>query len=126
MVRHPAYRRKKYESKIDGDVVKQRFAAMKETMQEQVDAAFTELASLEDSVKTEILEPEGIPSVFIPAYLNVARQIWKLTKRFTGKTLEVEAHIVANKWYERGLKPDILNAILAKFGIAEKTFPATG
>jgi len=126
MVRDQVYRRAKYAAKVDPDVVKARIGALKETMTEQTDALFAELAALETSVKQEILEPAGVKSIMIPMYLNVARQLYKLTKKFSAQTLQAEAHTVVDKWYERGLQGTILNALLAKFGIPEKTFPAGG
>jgi len=126
MVRDEVYRRKKYMAKVTGDAAKLRFDALKETMDEQIQARFAELATLETEIKRDILEPEGVSSIFIPQYLNVARQLYKLVQKFSGETLKNEAHVVLNKWFERGLKPDLLNAIAAKFGIPPKTFPSGG
>jgi hypothetical protein len=117
MVREQVYRQKKYEAKLTGDVVKARFDALKEVMAEQTSARFGELASIEDSVKKEILEPAGVPSIQIPFYLNVARELYSKSRTFTGETLKNEAHAIANKWVGRGLNKELVNRILQKFGV---------
>jgi hypothetical protein len=117
MVREQVYRQKKYEAKLTGDVVKARFDALKEVMAEQTSARFGELATIEDSVKKEILEPAGVPSIQIPFYLNVARELYSKSRTFTGETFNTEATLVAQKWVARGLQKEIVNRILQKFGV---------
>jgi hypothetical protein len=116
MVRPQAYRQKKYEVKIDADVIRSRFAGLKPMMVEQTAAKFTDLAANETNVKA-VIEPLGIPTIQIPFYLNYARELYSLTQRFSGKTLENEARILASKWKARGLTEDILIKIAAQFGI---------
>jgi hypothetical protein len=117
MVREQVYRQKKYEAKVVGDVVKARIDALKEVMAEQTSARFGELASIEESVKKNILEPAGVPSIQIPFYLNIARELYSKSRVFTGETLKMEAHMIANKWIARGLRKDLVNQILTKFGV---------
>jgi hypothetical protein len=116
MVRPQAYRQKKYEVKIDADVIRSRFAGLKPMMVEQTAAKFTDLAANETNVKA-VIEPLGIPTIQIPFYLNYARELYSLSQRFSGKTLENEARILASKWKARGLTEDILIKIAAQFGI---------
>jgi hypothetical protein len=116
MVRSQTYRQKKYEVKIDADVIRSRFAGLKPIMVEQTAAKFTDLAANETNVKA-VIEPLGIPTIQIPFYLNYARELYSLTQRFSGKTLENEAKILASKWKARGLTEDTLIKIAAQFGI---------
>jgi len=116
MVRPQVYRIKKYENKIVGDVVKARFDALKETMAEQQSVRFSDLVNLENTVKS-IVEPEGVATILIPHYLNFGRELYSLTQRFSGATLNTEATLVFQKWKARGLSVDILKAIGNAFGI---------
>jgi hypothetical protein len=116
MVRSQTYRQKKYEVKIDADVIRSRFAGLKPIMVEQTAAKFTDLAANETNVKA-VIEPLGIPTIQVPFYLNYARELYSLTQRFSGKTLENEAKLLGAKWKARGLTEDTLIKIAAQFGI---------
>jgi hypothetical protein len=116
MVRPQVYRQKKYVAKIDPDVVRSRFVAQKDSMAEQTTAKFTDLASMEGSVKA-ILEPLGINTIQFPFYLNYGRELYKLTSNFSGATLSQEAQIKFNKWKARGLTNTVLKSIAESFGI---------
>ena len=116
MVRPQVYRIKKYTGKVVGDVVKARFDALKETMAEQQEVRFSDLVNLENTVKG-IVEPQGVPTILIPHYLNFGRELYSLTQRFSGVTLNNEAKLVFEKWKARGLSVNILKAIGSAFGI---------
>ena len=116
MVRPQVYRIKKYEGKVVGDVVKARFDALKETMAEQQEVRFSDLVNLENTVKG-IVEPQGVPTILIPHYLNFGRELYSLTQRFSGVTLNTEATLVFQKWKARGLQVALLKAIGSAFGI---------
>lgn len=116
MVRPQVYRIKKYENKVTGDVVKARIDALKSTMVEQQQSRFAELENVEMTVKS-IVEPEGIPTIMIPHYLNFARELYALSQRFSGATLNNEAKLVFDKWKARGLIVNLLKAIGNAFGI---------
>jgi hypothetical protein len=124
MVRPQAYRVKKYEAKVSGDVVKARIDAMKDVMVEQTTAKFADLQNLEQTVKS-IVEPEGVPSILIPHYLNFGRELYRLSGRFTGTTLQNEAKLVFEKWKSRGLNAEILKDIAEVFGIDTSTWSGT-
>jgi len=117
MVRHPAYRQRKYEAKIDADVVRSRFASLKDLMVEQTSVKFSDLADMEDGVKRNILEPAGVPTIQIPFYLNYARQLYRLTTKFSGQALINEAKLKIETWVARGLNRDLLVKIAEYFGI---------
>jgi len=116
MVRPQVYRVKKYENKVVGDVIKARIDALKEIMAEQQAERFADLQSVEELVKS-IVEPAGVSTIFIPHYMNFGRQLYSLSQRFTGTTLNNEAKLVYEKWKARGLSVDLLKAIANAFGI---------
>jgi len=116
LVRPQVYRIKKYQGKVTGDVVKARFDALKDTMTEQQEARFSDLVNLENTVKG-IVEPQGVATIMIPHYLNFGRELYSLTTRFSGTTLDNEALLVFQKWKARGLTVAILKSIGSAFGI---------
>ena len=118
MVRPALRRRQKYEAKIDPDVIRSRILAFKPSMAEQMDEKAAELATLETQIKS-ILEAQTttVYSSFVPMYLNVGRQLYKLSQKFGGTTFAAEAKIVLDKWKARGLSAAILADIAALFGV---------
>jgi len=118
MVRSEVYRARKHAAKIDPDAIRSRFAALKADIAEQMTQRQAELVSLETDLKTMILEPAGVPTIFIPQYLNVGRQLFSLSGRFTGVTFANEAQVIAEKWVHRGLDKGIVNKILEYFGVS--------
>jgi len=116
MVRPQVYRIKKYENKIVGDVIKARFDALRDVMREQQEVRFSDLVNLEETVKS-IVEPQGVPTILIPHYLNFGRELYSKTQRFSGTSLQNEAKLVYEKWKARGLNVDLLKAIASAFGI---------
>jgi hypothetical protein len=117
MVRSEVYRARKFEGKMDPDAVRSRIAALKEDMVEQTLQRQSELVGLEKDIKG-IVEPQGVPTILIPQYLNVGRQLWSLSGRFRGATFQSEAQLLAQKWVGRGLDKDIVNLILGHFGVS--------
>lgn len=118
MVREATLRKKKYESKIDADVIRSRIEKLKDTMVSQVSDRYPELATIEANVKAvvEAITP-AIPSMFLPAYLNVGRELYGLSRRFSGATFGLEAQVCLNKWYARGLNASALQGIAKLFGV---------
>lgn len=106
-MRHPAYRLRKYEAKMDPDTIRARFLAHRETMIEQEESIFGELVLIESKAKI-VCENAGIPSISIPAYLNFARQCWKYAKKFSGTTKDNEITFWFNHWVSRGLTASVL------------------
>jgi len=120
MVRHPYFRTRKYENKIDADVIRSRFLAHRDVMIEQEAMKFTDLATFETQIK-DIIEAEGVPTFQIPFYLNFGRECYRISERFTGATANNEASFAADKWVQRGLLRQLLAKIAALFGL---TIPA--
>jgi hypothetical protein len=121
MVREATYRKAKYEAKIDADVVRSRIASLKSSMTEQMESKAAELATIEKNIKA-ILEAQTSPiySIQVPFYLNVGRELYRLQKKFGGKTFTAEAIVVLDKWKSRGLTQSVLGAIAELFGV---TYP---
>jgi len=116
VVRSEVYRARKFEGKIDPEATRLRIAALKEDMVEQQLQRQSELVSLEKDIKG-IVEAQGVPTIFVPQYLNVGRQLWSLSGRFSGATFVNEAQTTARKWVARGLNQAIVNQILAYFNV---------
>jgi len=117
MVRDASRRKQKYEAKIDADVMRSRILAHKASMVEQMEAKTADLATLEAEVK-RVIEGQTTPVYGhqVPAYLNVGRELYRLSKHFSATTFTSEAEIVLDKWKARGLDVGLLNAVATLFG----------
>ena len=115
-MRHPAYRLRKYEAKMDPDSIRQRFLDQKDSMVEQEEAIFGELVLIETKAKS-VCEAAGIASIAIPGYLNFARQCWKYFKKFSGVTRTNEVTHWFNHWVSRGLSAATLANIAELCGV---------
>ena len=76
-------------------------------MVEQEEAIFAELAEVERKAKI-VTETAGVSTTLIPAYLNFARQCYKISKNFSGTTKLNEVTIAFNKGASRGLDGTVL------------------
>jgi hypothetical protein len=121
MVRSAERRKAKYEAKVDADVFRSRILAQKTAMVTNMESAAADLATTEAEVK-RVIENMTTPVYghSIPAYLNVGRQLYKLSKKFSGATLNAEAQTVLVKWKAKGLDHHGLVEIAKLFGI---TYP---
>jgi hypothetical protein len=117
MVRPASIRINKYSGKFDPTVVSARFTAMKTIAVDQIQVAFGDLAGLENTVKTAISDKVANPLTMVQ-YLAFAREVWRLVRKHSGKTLVSEANISKAKWTSRGLDPNVLDIILNLFGIS--------
>jgi len=116
-MRHPAFRLRKYDAKMDPDSIKQRFADQKDTMVEQEEAIFGEISLIEAKAKV-VCEAAGIASCDIPTYLNFARQCYKFFKKFSGLTRTNEVLFWFNHWVSRGKDATVLASISALCGVS--------
>jgi len=117
MVRDASRRKEKYEGKIDADVMRTRITALKPSMVEQMESRSADLATLETEVK-RVIEGQTTPIYGhqIPAYLNVGRELYRISKRFSGTTFDSEAEVVLDKWKAKGLATWALKLISTLFG----------
>ncbi|MEM2614617.1 MAG: hypothetical protein QXO15_10435 [Nitrososphaerota archaeon] len=109
MVRDAGRRTAKYSAKLVGDVVKNRFDAMRDMMVEQATDRFANLVEKEEATKS-ILVNAGVPSTQVPFYLSYSRELWGLTLKHTGAILRAEAQLAKDKWASaaRGLSGALL------------------
>lgn len=117
MVKSADRRKAKYQAKIDPDVMRARILAQQTDMVTNAEGAFANLAQIENEVKACIMNlTVTVPSIMVPAYMNVGRQLWKLQQKFSGTTYAAEAQLVLTKWQARGLIYTPLKAIALLFG----------
>lgn len=103
---------KKYTAKINGDVIKNRIDAQKESMVEQVTDRFTDAVAKESAVKT-LLVGWGVSSIEVPFYLSYGRELWGISLKHSGTIAENEACLACKKWGDekRGLDMYYLQVI---------------
>jgi len=117
------YRIRKFDAKIDAEVIRDRFLKLKPSMVEQQDEVFSTLERFENQTK-ELLEQKGIQTFQIPYYLCYMRELYKKSVRsFTSETLINEELAIRTKWVNRGLNDAILKDIARLFGIEPKPLP---
>lgn len=109
-VRPSSRRIDKFKAKYDPERIKQAIESQRDGIIEQQAAKQQELVDVEIATKM-ILDDSNIPTIFYPAYLNFAREIWKIRNRFAGETVKTEADIILYKWTMRQLKEDVLKRI---------------
>ena len=85
-------------------------------MVEQMSAISAELVLVETKAK-KILEAAGIATMLFPAYLNFARECYRIGKNFSGTTQLNEVYYMYNKWVSRGLSSVELAAIAQLCGV---------
>jgi hypothetical protein len=114
-MKHPAYRLRKYAAKMNPDTIRQRFADQKDTMVEQEESLFGELALIEAKAQVICMDA-GIPTGQIPQYLNMARKCWKYGKKFASTTKDNAVLNFFNYKVAEGLNATVLAGIAALCG----------
>jgi len=107
-IRRPSCWKAKYSPEIAAQTTARIYADMTERYQ----ASLVALCAMETETK-QVLDSSGIDTMYIVFYLDFARQLFKLSHRRTisGPTLAKEAHVLLEKWQNRGLRPEVLAAI---------------
>jgi len=124
MTRHPVFRTRKYDAKMDATVISARFAAQRDGMVEQEASMFAELSEVERKAKI-ILEEQGISVIYIPMYLDFARQCYKIGKIHLEATRINEVYYKYLVWLNRGLNAAVLTSIATLCGTDLTKYPAT-
>lgn len=106
-VRSTIRRMSKFEAKYDPESIKKAIGKHRDSIIAQQTVKQAELEKMENMTRI-ILGEENIPTPFFPAYLNFARQIWKMRVRFSEETLKTEANIALDKWVSRRLEENVL------------------
>jgi hypothetical protein len=97
----------KFQAKYNPEAIKRAIEKQLDAIIEQQTYTQSELEKIENLTKI-ILGEENIPTPLIPAYLNFARQIWKIRNKFSAEILKTEADIMLYKWTRRSLKESVL------------------
>ena len=121
-VRSTVRRIQKFDAKYNPEAIKQSIEKQRNSIIDQQIARQAELEALENRTKL-ILGDFGVPTPLYPAYLNFARQIWKIKNKFSGESLKVEADIALYKWVKRQLREDVLNKIRKEIFTLEPPTP---
>ncbi len=101
MVKSSADRRNKYGAKIDGNIISGRYEATKNLAVRKQTEYFGNAVKLENEVKVIV---DGEPSFLQHFYIAFAEEIAK-------KHTQAEWEIAFQKWWNRGLNGNILDAI---------------
>jgi len=116
MVREAEKRARKYEAKIDANVLKTQTEALRPIMIRQQAEHMARVTNLEERIKA-LVETTGIRSLEVRDYLNVGRELSRLVSKFGLTTLQAEASGVLEKWSSRGLDASILSKVAGLFGL---------
>lgn len=116
MVRESRLRKETWNKKIEPELIGKIWKDIKDVAYEQVSKGLDNLVEWEQKAK-KVIEKYGVPLFEHPQYINFARELGEISKKFTKPTLNKEASALAQKWYMRGLDARILKEIAKEFGI---------
>ena len=122
MVKEAERRKEKFEAKIDSETLKRQTDALKPSMVSQESEYFSKIADVETKVKN-LVESVGTDTLKIRDYLNFAREMYRLTKKFSGATLNAEAQLKVDKWTTKGLDNALLIRVSNLFGVSPSALP---
>lgn len=117
-------RTRKYDAKMDPEAIRLRFAAHRDSMVEQEEAKFAEIAEVERKAK-RVCETAGIAVNMIPSYLNFARQCYRISQMFSGATQINEVYYRYLTWINRGLVSSILVDVAELCGVDISAYVGT-
>jgi len=123
MVRPPDQRKRMYEAKVDPEILATQTRVLKALMVREETRYFPVITTIEEKVK-KLVEAEGIPTLQVRDYLNFGREMYELTRKFSGSTLRGEAQLRVNKWSDRGLTGTLLTKVSSLFGVSLTAPPA--
>jgi hypothetical protein len=81
-------------------------------MLKRYEAAVAGLCEMETKAR-QTLNAAGVHTIFYVAYLNYARQLYKLSRQqgISGESFALQAQVLLDKWANRGLDPAVLARI---------------
>ena len=108
----PNQRRMNWQIKTDTTKVKQILDDRRPDMLKRYEAAVASLCEMEVKAR-QTLNAAGVHTIFYVAYLNYARQLYKLSRQqgISGESFALGAQVLLDKWAARGLNPSVLAAI---------------
>lgn len=116
-VRDAIKRVRKYESKLDPEIIGKEYARLRKSMVEEISAYFAKISEIEIKTKAVLSECD-LPVSVIPSYLCYTRELYRLSEKYAGFPLFREIRIAEAKWRGRILSPEILKMIrISVFGI---------
>ena len=88
---------------------------MRPDMLKRYEAAVASLCEMEVKAR-QTLNTAGIHTIFYVAYLNYARQLYKLSRQqgISGESFALQAQVLLDKWSNRGLDAAVLARIRAQ------------
>jgi hypothetical protein len=114
-VRDSMRRLEKWDAKYTGQAMPPVMGPYKSKMLAQLSTIFGQLETLENEVKTILGEIATVQTIQNPFYHAYAKELYRLSKKFSGSAYTNEAALVTFKWTARGLNPPALTRIAALF-----------
>ena len=108
----PNQRRMNWQIKTDTSKVKQILDDRRPDMLKRDEAAVASLCEMETKAR-QTLNAAGVHTIFYVAYLNYARQLYKLSRQqgISGESFALQAQVLLDKWASRGLDAAVLARI---------------
>ena len=108
----PNQRRMNWQTKTDTTKVKQILDDRRPDMLKRYEAAVASLCEMETKAR-QTLNAAGVHTIFYVAYLNYARQLYKLSRQqgISGESFAIQAQVLLDKWAARGLDSAVLARI---------------
>ena len=108
----PNQRRMNCQIKTDTSKVKQILDDRRPDMLKHYEAAVASLCEMETKAR-QTLNAAGVHTIFYVAYLNYARQLYKLSRQqgISGESFALQAQVLLDKWASRGLDAVVLARI---------------
>ena len=108
----PNQRRMNWRIKTDTGKVKAILDDLRPDMLKHYEAAVASLCEMETKTR-QTLNAAGVHTIFYVAYLNYARQLYKLSRQqgISGESFALGAQVLLDKWSARGLDSTVLARI---------------
>ena len=108
----PNQRRMNWQIKTDTSRVKQILDDRRPDMLKRYAAAIASLCEMETKAR-QTLNAAGVHTIFYVAYLNYARQLYRLSRQqgISGESFVLQAQVLLEKWTNRGLDAGVLGRI---------------
>jgi len=123
MVKEAERRQRKFEAKVDAEVLSKQTKALKPLMVKGEAEYFPSITDLETRIKA-LVEAEGVTTLEVRDYLNFGREMLRLSKKFQATTLRAEAQGKLDKWSSRGLSGLRLKSIARLVGVELEGYEA--
>ena len=108
----PNQRQMNWQIKTDTARMKETLDTLRPDMLKRYEAAVVSLCEMEVKAR-QTLNAAGVHTIFYVAYLNYARQLYKLSRLqgISGESFAMSAQVLLDKWTARGLDSAVLARI---------------